>query len=373
MTFRSKDRDGRDPEGMEQGIAVLESKEDASVATLSSPELLPRGPRTDASPWVIVLAGGEGRRLQAFTTLRNGVAVPKQFCHFRDDRTLLGATIDRAMRIAPREHVIVVVVEGHRDWWEPEVARLSADHVLSQPANRGTAVAILHALVHIHLSDPTPRVIVMPSDHDFEDETAIIQCVTRATRTAELFPSEIVLLGIAPSHLDADYGLIVPGTGMQYASRPVRAFVEKPTLTAAAQLTRAGALWNSFIFASTGSALYDAFEAAVPSLVRTYLQGLATVRGDPQAMTAMFEELPEYDFSRDVLQRNAVRLRLIEVPSCGWTDLGMPARLAAWLERHREAPFWREEKILYLHGPNGPSGAEPRSTRAPGSAPAAPS
>ena len=30
--------------------------------------------------WALVLAAGEGRRLQRLTTTRSGLAIPKQFC-----------------------------------------------------------------------------------------------------------------------------------------------------------------------------------------------------------------------------------------------------------------------------------------------------
>ena len=145
--------------------------------------------------------------------------------------------------------------------------------------------------------------------------------------------------------------------GRKHDSRPVRAFVEKPTLTLAAQLTRGGALWNSFIFACTGSALHNLLEAALPWLTRTCEAHLATRGGDALAVNLMYEGLPICDFSRDVLERNADRLRLVEVPPCGWTDLGTPARLAGWLVRHREASFWREHRIPFLHGTDGLPGA----------------
>lgn len=336
------------------GTMLLEREPDAGGTTATAPARKPATParRAEATQWVVVLAGGEGRRLSAFTTLRDGVVVPKQFCRFRDERTLLAATLDRAQRITSIGRIVVVVVEAHRAWWEPELRHLPASNVLSQPVGRGTAVAILHALVHIHMRDLSPRIVVMPSDHDFEDENALLHSITRATRTAEMYPDELVLLGIAPSHLDSEYGLIVPGSGAPGAGCKVRAFIEKPTLTTAAQLAREGAMWNSFILASTGAALYSAFESTLPSLTRGYLQGLA-VDGGPAVLEAMFEGLPEYDFSRDVLQRNASRLRLIAVPACGWTDLGTPARLAAWLDRHREAPFWREHRLPRLSGTDG--------------------
>ena len=357
MKSRPEDRNGRTLQRMVHGAAVMEPNPDDGVATRPAAQPSPRAPRPDASPWVVVLAGGEGRRLQSFTTQRDGVIVPKQFCHFRDDRSLLGATIERALRIAPPERVIVVVVEAHREWWKPEVAHLPAVNALSQSSNRGTAVAILHALAHIRRHDLSPRIVVMPSDHDFEDEVVLIRSLVRAVRTVEGYPDELVLLGMPPAYLDSDYGMIVPGARAEGGCRPVRAFIEKPTLTRAAELTRAGALWNSFIFACTAAALYDAFEVALPSLTRAYREGLVQAAGDARAMAATFEALPECDFSRDVLQRTAGRLRMIEVPACGWADLGTPARLAAWLQRHREASFWREHAGPGRRGLDGMSGA----------------
>ena len=312
---------------------------------------------TTSEPWVIVLAGGEGRRLHEYTTTPDGKSVPKQFCHFRDQRTLLGTTVDRALKLTRRERVVVVVLAAHREWWEPELVRLAAENVLPQPFGRGTAVAIQYALAHIQRHDPTARIVVMPSDHDFEDEATLVGCVANALEIAERFPFELVLLGIVPSHLDAEYGLIQPGTGRAHESRPVRAFVEKPTLTLAAQLARAGALWNSFIFACTGTALRDLLDSTLPWLGRSYQEHMVTRGGGALAINLMFEGLPVCDFSRDVLERNANRLRLVEVPPCGWTDLGTPARLAGWLVRHREAPFWREHRIPFLHGTDGFPGA----------------
>ena len=32
--------------------------------------------------WALILAGGEGSRLQSLTTTASGIAIPKQFCSF---------------------------------------------------------------------------------------------------------------------------------------------------------------------------------------------------------------------------------------------------------------------------------------------------
>ncbi len=97
MMKRRWDPDAESPPVV--ACAVLEPHHGLKSRAYTAPAPRPAGAiDTDAPPvWVVVLAGGEGRRVQAYTTMRDGVAVPKQFCRFRDDRTLVAATIDRAL------------------------------------------------------------------------------------------------------------------------------------------------------------------------------------------------------------------------------------------------------------------------------------
>ena len=298
--------------------------------------------------FVIILAGGDGTRLRSCTTRPDGVAVPKQFCRFREGKTLLRTTIDRALRITGPERVMVVVQEAHRAWWEPDVVQLPHENVLAQPENRGTALAVLVALVEVHQRRARPSIVVMPSDAEVEDESVLVHAILRAQQATTVFPNEMILLGIEPTHLDCEYGMIVPARDRLGASRGVRAFIEKPALNLAAEMARQGALWNSLIFACEGGVLYDRFEATLPALARGYLRGLVLARGDDEAMRVLFHHLPKHDFSRDVLEASAASLRVIGVPPCGWTDLGTPARLAAWLGHHREAPYWRDHDLARL-------------------------
>jgi mannose-1-phosphate guanylyltransferase len=48
--------------------------------------------------WVLVLAGGEGKRLRVLTTEPCGTPVPKQFCSLRGERSLIEEAIDRGGR-----------------------------------------------------------------------------------------------------------------------------------------------------------------------------------------------------------------------------------------------------------------------------------
>ncbi len=56
--------------------------------------------------WVLVLAGGDGIRLQAFTRLIAGAPIPKRYCRILDDRSLLETTLARVARLVPCERTL---------------------------------------------------------------------------------------------------------------------------------------------------------------------------------------------------------------------------------------------------------------------------
>jgi len=86
------------------------------------------------------------------------------------------------------------------------------------------------------------------------------------------------------------------------------------------------------VFAARVPALLDLFRRARPVLLRDFL---ARTRAACRASLAGpdLEGLPVVDFSREVLEPAAGRLRLLRVAPCGWTDLGTPERIRAWREQ----------------------------------------
>ncbi len=327
-------------------------------ASRPAPRALPRVPaRPSGDEWVVLLAGGDGRRLLPHTTTTDGEPVPKQFCRFRDERTLLHASLDRARCLVPSERIVVLVREAHRRWWEGELAGLPAGNVIAQAEDRGTGVAMLQALVEIHCRDSDPLLVVMPSDADVDEEDVLLRALGAARRAARDFPSEVTLLGAEPTCIDPGYDLVVPATGRRHRPRRVAAFVDEPLLTVASRLTGAGALWNSLFFACRGWALYELFEEARPELGAAYLRSLARSGDGPAALQQAAAALPTVSFSRDVLRRSTGRLLLVRIPPCGWTEMGTTARLASWLARHRDAIFWRDHPALRPPAEGGLGGA----------------
>ena len=311
---------------------------------LEKPRPLARGETHPAAiahgeAWAIVLAGGEGSRLRHWTRTAEGVAIPKQFCRFRPEGSLLSMTLARAGRLVSRDHILVLLNESHRPLWSAELAELPEENVLVQPRNLGTAVAILHALVRVLVRDHAPMVVVMPSDHDVELESVFLNAAEQAMTEARRSIQHPVLLGITPEDPDPALGWIVTAAPHGTHARVVLSFVEKPAPAVAARLMSWGALWNSFVIASSATALLSLYEDTQPTLLEMYFQGLGYAHGNPDGLARLYRMLPGRDFGCDVLAHVPHRLRALAVPACGWVDLGTPERVSRWLERHRDSPL----------------------------------
>jgi mannose-1-phosphate guanylyltransferase len=203
-----------------------------------------------------------------------------------------------------------------------------------QSVNRGTATGLLLPLLKLLFHEPDPIVVVLPSDHYVHDEGPLEEALRHAIGAAEGEPERVVLLGIEPDAPDPEYGWVLPATGGGDGAVPIASFVEKPGAAAARELMRRGALWNSFMFVANARALLTLYEEAQPELLEACVFFLRSGEWNPDALGALEWKLPPRDFSRDVLERVAGRLRVLKVPSCGWSDLGTSARLSSWMAGH---------------------------------------
>jgi mannose-1-phosphate guanylyltransferase len=292
--------------------------------------------------WAVVLAAGEGRRLRSLTTDASGTTVPKQFCSLRDGPSLLHEALQRAETIAEREHICAVVARQHARWWGSQLDDLVARNLIVQPENRGTAIGILLALLHVIERDASAVVVLLPSDQHVANEAVMCVALERSVNIVRERRSKIVLLGIAPEEPDSELGYIVPAAyGIDGLSAVTR-LVEKPRTREARMLIERGALWNTFIMTARALSLLELFTGYDRHLVERMLRavrrdGRPVDAGRPSAMAALYPNLPTIDFSQHVAPGREKALTVLRVPSCGWTDLGTPQRVGKTLAERTSA------------------------------------
>jgi mannose-1-phosphate guanylyltransferase len=325
----------------------------------SAPGRAPGTPRRDA----IVLAGGSGRRLAGYARTVAEAGLSKQFCAFESGRSLLVRTLERIGALVAPSRTWVSVRREHAAVARAQLGA-SAARLVIQPSDCGTAPGLLLPLIEALVDAPEAAVLVTPADHGVAREPLLREAVEHAFAVVETDPDRIVLIGSEPEGAATDYGWIVPAlgaaarrrrgraahgsrrpcgaspvAGAATRARAVASFVEKPSLAAARRLERAGGLWSTMILVGGGRALFSLFEQATRPLVRLFVHAAALGARERSAYLAnAYASIPSLDFSAQILAR-AEALSVVALPrEAGWTDLGTPERLRAWLgERESDA------------------------------------
>jgi mannose-1-phosphate guanylyltransferase len=280
--------------------------------------------------WALVLAGGNGTRLQALTRKIAGAPIPKQYCRIVGDRSLLEATLARIFPLVPKERTLVVVNRSHLEFALPQLLDVPPGNVIAQPGNRDTGPGIVFGLLDLIARRPRAPVVVFPSDHYVDDGSAFREHVERAILLVDRLPTKIALLGIRPTHPEPALGYIEPGPPLvvpgleSLPAYEVEGFHEKPSVELAKHLQRSGALWNSFVMVFHPSRLLALLQERRRADVERLRGAIRSGAG--------YEGVPRWNFSADFLTEIADHLLVVPVDGVYWNDWGTPEAVEQTLE-----------------------------------------
>ncbi len=290
--------------------------------------------------WGIILAGGNGHRVDSFIQRIGGRPCPKQFYAFTGRRTMIQHTIDRVERLVPRNRVMTVVSPDHRQYVQSQLWDRPAGTVIFQPENRETLPGVLLPLVHVLRRDPQSMVAVFPSDHFICEEARFMEYVRVAARMVDHCPERLVLLGVKPDSPQLEYGWIEPGeVALEengYISQRVCSFHEKPGLSDGHAFFNKGYLWNTLVFIAKAATLYEMARAVAPQMVAHFdLLSFNLGMVEEQAILhGMYARMKSMNISRDLFQKSPDRLLVVPVEEVGWSDWGREERILETLDRY---------------------------------------
>jgi mannose-1-phosphate guanylyltransferase len=237
----------------------------------------------------------------------------------------------------------------HEAYYRPLLKNRHASNLVVQPANCGTAPAILYSLLRIAAVDPQALVAFLPSDHYISDDARFMAHIRAALNTANSRPDLIILLGLAPESPEVEYGWIEPAETLAGQPRVcgVRRFWEKPNPLLAQVLQLRGCLWNSFVMVASVQALLELIESTVPQLYRSFLAVSSSLgtSGEADLIEKLYQAMGEINFSHQVLALCPERLAVLKVTGVRWNDLGEPKRVMASLDMAGIRPHWLESGV----------------------------
>src|SRR5690606_8433640 len=154
-----------------------------------------------------------------------------------------------------------------------QLPEISENQIVLEPAMRNTAPCILLSSLKIHKENPNALILVAPSDHWIEDETAFAKDVQVCFDEAE--KNDVLLtLGINPTFPNTGYGYIESDTD-EKAIKKVKQFREKPDYETAKQFLASGNfLWNAGIFIWSAKTILNSFEAHLPKMNALFSKGI---------------------------------------------------------------------------------------------------
>jgi len=313
----------------------------------------------------LVLAGGEGKRLQPFIKSLGKGTLPKQYVNFIGTRSMLEHTLQRAEKLIPSARVLTVITESHLKY--PEVREQCSsrpiDTVIVQPENKETGPGLLFPLIHLYKRYPNSLVLVLPSDHFIWEEDRLMDHARLACLAVKRDPSRLILLGVKPDRDEPEYGYLLPNKKLLDIGpdmSEISWFIEKPDQKTARRLIRAGGLWNTMIMVFKTKTMLHWVSKLVPTLYHQCQQIYEAIgtAAETDVVRNIYQRLKPMNFSKEFLEPMVKNypssLVALPIRDLLWSDWGTASRVIDVLGKIGKVP--RLEGSRRPHGKKIASG-----------------
>ena len=299
----------------------------------------------DSRLTAIILAGGDGMRLQPLMRMVEGHDLPKQFFALDGQHSLLEMTRSRVRNLVPDRNTVIVVNRSHARHYHPILSDVPAINLIEQPGNCGTAPAIAYALCRLCRKVPDAIVTIFPSDHFISNDKKFMRNVEIAIEAVRSRPALWVTLGIRARAPETSYGWIEPGAAIgNNADRilQVERFWEKPNYSLAEKLKAKGCYWNSFVMCARAEVLLFILAERMPRVYRALREATGANDSEEEAdlVAGLYADLEPVGFSENVLAAAPSNLAVRPVDDVEWSDLGEPGRVVDAVSSAGLNPAW---------------------------------
>lgn len=295
------------------------------------------------------MAGGVGSRFWPVSTAE----FPKQFHDMLGSgETLIQKTFSRLSKIIPNENIYILTNEQYNELVLQQLPMVKQEQVLLEPAMRNTAPCILYASLKIQKMNPQALIVVAPSDHWIEDETAFANNLQQCFDYCEK-ENALVTLGIQPTFPNTGFGYIEFNKADTNAIKKVNQFREKPDYETAKSFLKSGNfLWNGGIFIWSVQSIIEAFSAFQPQMHQLFMNGYPQLNtsGEQTFINSNYATAENVSIDYAILE-NATNVFVLPA-TFDWNDLGTWGSLYDKLDKDEQNNAVVNSKVILENATN---------------------
>ncbi len=279
--------------------------------------------------YAVIMAGGSGTRFWP----RSRRDRPKQLLNITGDEILLKKAVELIKPITPPERIKIVTTRAQAEAVMRILPEIAQRDIIAEPFGRNTAPAIGISALYVEQDRPGSVMVVLPADHDIEDQELFRQTI-RAAVSRALQGDSIVTVGISPRAPETGYGYIEAGKliDTEPAIRTVTSFHEKPDLQRAKDFLERGCFfWNSGMFIAKASVMLKEIGEHLPRTYELLMEIRASLgRGDEQRIIGeAYGKMEAVSIDYGVIEKS--RNVLMVEGNFGWDDVGCwPSAAQCW-------------------------------------------
>lgn len=280
--------------------------------------------------YAVIMAGGIGSRFWPVSTAE----FPKQFHDMLGTgETLLQKTFSRLNKMIPSENIYILTNESYLRITLKQLPEISEDQVVLEPAMRNTAPCILLSALKIQKKNPDAVMLVAPSDHWIEDETAYSEDVEACFKAAQQ-EDILMTLGIEPTFPNTGYGYIEADKSQKSSIKKVMQFREKPNYSTAKEFLASGNfVWNAGIFIWSVKSITASFEKYLPEMSTLFSKGIGALNTseEKEFIENNYSEAENISIDYGILEK--ADNVFVQTANFDWNDLGTWGALYDKLEK----------------------------------------
>jgi mannose-1-phosphate guanylyltransferase len=275
----------------------------------------------------LIFAGGAGTRLWPISRSKS----PKQFEKLKDDKSTLQMAIERISAFG-LENIYISTNARYIDLVQTQVPEIASDHIMSEPARRDLAAAVLLSLLRLKQAGISGTIALLWADHFMDRPDNFRAALTRASELIAENSQRFVFLAETPRFANHNLGWIKMGSEIGEGVFSFEGWKYRPELIDCKDMFDSGVWhWNPGYFVTDIDYLLSLYQKHQPELYGMLSAMVLT----PGEVDRQYATVPALSFDTAIIEKIDQSEAVVLPVDMNWSD---PGTLYALKEALHTAP-----------------------------------